>query len=118
MASVRRKYQHLIVDHSADPVTSPPASEATAKVPDAVEAPQAAEPIETKPTPAEAAAKSALKQRLEESQRATELVKQQTSHPQYAAEPETPQMDERDQFEAAIANLPERAKAWYRADPS
>src|SRR5262245_39400845 len=34
-------------------------------------------------------------------------------------EPETPQMDDpREQFEAVIQHLPERAKSWYRKDPS
>jgi hypothetical protein len=114
MVSARRKYPG-VADHSADPVQSPPASEATAKVPDAVE-PQSAEPIEAKPTPAEEAAKSAIKQRLEEAQRAQHLVQEQAA--QYAAEPEAPQMDERDQFEAAIQHLPPRIQAWYRNDPS
>jgi hypothetical protein len=114
MVSARRKYPG-VADHSAHPVQSPPASEATAKVPDAVE-PQSAEPIEAKPTPAEEAAKSAIKQRLEEAQRAQHLVQEQAA--QYAAEPEAPQMDERDQFEAAIQHLPPRIQAWYRNDPS
>jgi hypothetical protein len=114
MVSARRKYPG-VADHTTEPVTTAPVSE-VAKAPDAVETPQPVEELEPKPSPAEAAASSAIKQRLEESQRAQQLVREQAA--QYAAEPEAPQMDERDQFEAAIAGVPERAKAWYRADPS
>jgi hypothetical protein len=119
MVSARRKYPG-VADHTTEPVTTAPVSE-VAKAPDAVETPQPVEELEPKPSPAEAAASSAIKQRLEESQRAAELVKQQAQQPppqQFAAEPETPQMDERDQFEAAIQHLPPRIQTWYRNDPS
>jgi hypothetical protein len=119
MVSARRKYPG-VADHTTEPVTTAPVSE-VAKAPDAVETPQPVEELEPKPSPAEAAASSAIKQRLEEAQRAAELVKQQAQQPppqQFAAEPETPQMDERDQFEAAIQHLPPRIQTWYRNDPS
>jgi hypothetical protein len=115
MVSARRKYPG-VADHTTEPVTTAPVSE-VAKAPDAVEAPQPVEELEPKPSPAEAAASSAIQQRLEETKRAQHLVREQAA--QYAAEPETPpQMDERDQFEAAIQHLPPRIQTWYRNDPS
>jgi len=114
MVSARRKYPG-VADHTTEPVTTAPVSE-VAKAPDAVETPQPAKPLEPKPSPAEAAASSAIKQRLEEAQRAQHLVQERAA--QYAAEPEAPQMDERDQFEAAIQHLPPRVQTWYRNDPS
>jgi hypothetical protein len=117
MVSARKAYQNnLVADHTPEPVTTAPVSE-VAKAPDAVETPQPAEELEPKPSPAEAAASSAIKQRLLEAERATELVKERLSHPQYAEEPQVPQMDPREQFEAAIQNLPPRVQGWYRKDP-
>jgi hypothetical protein len=117
MVSARKAYQNnLVAGHTPEPVTTAPVSE-VAKAPDAVETPQPAEPLEPKPSPAEAAASSAIKQRLEEVQRAQQLVREQAA--QYAAEPETPQMEDGPvaAFEQSVAALPERQQAWFKDCP-
>jgi hypothetical protein len=116
MSSMRKKYQGLVVDNSREPVSTPPTTEA-AKLPEPVaDAPQSPEEVKAE-SPVEEAARSAIQDRVAEAARAAELAKQQPPQPQFATEPEAPQMDPREQFEAVIAGLPERAKAWYRADP-
>jgi hypothetical protein len=124
MASLRRKYQHLQVDNSKEPVSTAPVTE-QAKPPEPVsDAPKPAEDIaKVESNPVEAAAKSELLKRVKETERAAEYAQQRAQQqppPQQFAEPETPQMedDPRERFEQAIAHLPERAKSWYRADPS
>jgi hypothetical protein len=117
MASLRKKYQGLVVDNSKEPVTTAPTTD-LAKLPEPVaDAPQMPEEMKAE-SPVEEAAKSAIKQRLEESQRAAEIAKQQPpQQPPQQRLAETPQQQEPvDPLEQAIAGLPERAKAWYRAD--
>src|SRR5262245_32030184 len=124
MASLRKKYQGLVVDNSREPVATAPTEE-LAKPPEPVaDAPQPAEVIaKTESNPVEDAAKSELLKRVREAERAAELAAQQRQTQQQPPqerfeEPETPQMeDPRDQFEAVIQQLPARAQAWYRQDP-
>src|SRR5262245_17349109 len=116
MASLRKKYQSLVVDNSREPVTTAPTEE-LAKPPEPVaDAPQPAEELaKVESNPVEDAAKSELLKRVREAERAAEFA-QQRAQPQQEqfAEPETPQMeDPRDQFEAVIQQLPARAQAWY-----
>jgi hypothetical protein len=112
MASLRKQYQNLVVDNSDKPVTAAPVQ--AAKLPEPVtDAPKPAEQPEPESNPVEEAAQSAIKQRILETERAAELVKQRP-----AAEPEVPQMeDPRAQFEGAIAHLPARVQGWYRGNP-
>jgi hypothetical protein len=124
MASLRKKYQHLQVDNSKEPVSTAPVTE-QAKPPEPIsDAPKPAEEIaKVESNPVEAAAKSELLKRVKETERAAEYAQQRAQQqppPQQFAEPETPAMedDPRTQFEAAIQHLPERAKSWYRKDPS
>src|SRR5262249_37056231 len=125
MASLRKKYQGLVVDNSKEPVTTAPVTE-LAKPPEPVaDAPQPAEVIaNTESNPVEDAAKSELLKRVREAERAAEFAQQrqaqQQSPQQKVAEPdpETPQMeDPREQFEQSLAHLPERVRSWYRVDP-
>src|SRR5262245_38522036 len=124
MASLRKKYQGLVVDNSREPVATAPTEE-LAKPPEPVaDAPQPAEVMaKTESNPVEDAAKSELLKRVREAERAAEFAaqrqtQQQPPQEQFAEpEPETPQMDPREQFEAVIQHLPERAKGWYRQDP-
>src|SRR5262245_19853326 len=121
MASLRKKYQSLVVDNSREPVTTAPTEE-LAKPPE----PIAAAPVPPEDLkdedPVEDAARHAIKQRAAEVERASEFEKERTQQQapqQQFAEPETPKMDDpREQYEAVIQHLPERAKGWYRADPS
>src|SRR5262245_52949419 len=123
MASLRRKYQGLVVDNSREPVATAPTEE-LAKPPEPVaDAPQPAEVIaKTESNPVEDATKSELLKRVREAERAAEFAAQrqaqQQPQEQFAEpEPETPQMDPREQFEAVIQHLPDRAKAGYREGP-
>jgi len=120
MASLRKKYEGLVVDRSQEPVTTAPTTE-LAKPPEPIaDTPQVPEPVKTE-SPVDTAAADALKARLAEAERAAEFAQQraQQQTPQQQPEPETPRMDDpREQFEALIQHLPNRAKAWYRADPS
>src|SRR5262245_24485149 len=121
MASLRKKYQGLVVDNSREPVATAPTEE-LAKPPEPIaDAPQPVEELKNE-DPVEDAARHAIKQRLAEAERAAEFAQQRATQqppPQQFAEPqpETPQMDPREQFEATIQHLPDRAKAWYRQDP-
>src|SRR5262245_61988508 len=127
MASLRKKYQGLVVDNSREPVATAPTEE-LAKPPEPVaDAPQPAEVIaKTESNPVEDAAKSELLKRVREAERAAEFAaqqrqaQQQPPQQQFAEpEPETPQMeDPLEQFEAVIQHLPDRAKAWFRKDPA
>src|SRR5215510_2629401 len=113
MASLRKKYQGLVVDNSREPVATAPTEE-LAKPPEPVaDAPQPAEVIaETESNPVEDAAKSELLKRVREAERAAEFAQQrqaqqQPPQEQFAEpEPETPQTDPREQFEAVIQQLP------------
>src|SRR5262249_19034979 len=127
MASLRKKYQGLVVDNSREPVATAPTEE-LANAPDRVaDARQPAEVIaKTESNPVEDAAKSELLKRVREAERAAEFAaqqrqaQQQPPQQQFAEpEPETPQMeDPLEQFEAVIQHLPDRAKAWSRKDPA
>src|SRR5262249_62118259 len=107
MASLRKKYQGLVVDNSKEPVSTAPVTE-QAKPPEPVaDAPQPAEVIaKIESNPVEDAAKSELLKRVREAERAAEFAQQraQPQPPQQFAEPEpqVPQMDPAEQFEAAI----------------
>src|SRR5262245_40865036 len=124
MASLRKKYR-LEESHTDKPVATAPTEE-LAKPPEPVaDAPQPAEVIaETESNPVEDAAKSELLKRVREAERAAEFAQQrqaqqQSPQQQFAEpEPETPQMqDPREQFEAAIQQLPPRVQGWYRSHP-
>jgi hypothetical protein len=125
LVSSRRKYQHLQhhlqVDSSHEPVSTAPATE-QAKPPEPVaDAPQIPEPVKTE-SPVDKAANNAIKQRLEEAERAAEHARgraQQQPPQQQFAEPETPAMedDPREQFERSVAALPERQQAWFKDCP-
>src|SRR5262245_52487566 len=105
MVSMRKKFQGT-VDHSDEPVTTAPVE--AAKPPPATDAPKPVEEIKTEPSPVEEAAQNAIKQRVAEAERAQELAKTAgPPHQKFADEPEpqVPQMDPREQFEAAIQHL-------------
>jgi len=91
MASLRKKYQPQFENRSDDdgpPVQSPPVT--GAKMPEAVE-PKPVEPM-VESSPAEEAAKTALKSRLAEMERAAQLSEQrQQQQPQHASEPQQQQ---------------------------
>src|SRR5262245_62010026 len=96
MASLRKKYQGLVVDNSREPVTTAPVTE-LAKPPEPVaDAPVPLEEAKTE-DPVEDAARHAIKQRLAEAERAAEFAQQraQPQPPQERfAEAETPQMQD------------------------
>ena len=81
MASLRKKYSSHIESNTDAPVTSPLAAE-----PSPAAEPRPIEPVETK-SPADAAASSAIQQRLDEMNRAEQLARQQPQQTQRAAEP-------------------------------
>jgi hypothetical protein len=118
MSSFRKKYQHAEAAprEEAVPVTTVPEG-AAAKLPEPVTEPPPPEMPETKESPADVAAKTALKQRLREMEQAETLQQQQAvqHHQRMAAEPQ--QSQEPPTLEQQIAHLPERAKGWYRRDP-
>src|SRR5262249_22009171 len=107
MASLRKKYQGLVVDNSREPVTTAPTEELAEPPEPVADAPVPLEEPKTE-DPVGDAANHAIKQRLAEAERAAEFVKERAQQPppqqQFAEpEPETPQMeDPREQFEAAI----------------
>lgn len=113
MSSLRKRYQGRLESRSDDgpPVASAPT--VAAKMPPA--AVVAAEPlkIEQPELPAEQAAKNAIQQRLEESQRAEALQRQPAEHPNFATEP---QDDPAEQM-IARSNLPPRMQHWLRQHP-
>jgi hypothetical protein len=120
MASLRKKYQSV-----ETPTTHNDAPVASTLVVQAAEPPPAADdkPLE-KPaessSPADEAAKNALKARLQEMERAETLVHQQQPQQgehRLAAEPPQQQQSPADQLEQAISAMPERVKRWYRAHP-
>jgi hypothetical protein len=116
MASLRKRYADRIEAsprRDETPVTTAPTG--AAKPPEPVAEPKLPEPmVET--NPAEEAGKAALRQRLQEMERADQLSRQAARPPsQYATEPQ--QSQEPPTLEQQIAHLPERAKGWYRRDP-
>jgi hypothetical protein len=117
MASLRRKYQDRIEvspRQEAPPVTSPPTTAASP--------PPIADDIKPPPepeteSPADLAAKSALRQRLQEMERAETLTRQAQQEPPRAAEPQEPQEPQQPTLEQQIAHLPPRVQGWYRNHP-
>jgi hypothetical protein len=119
MASLRKKYQSVetpAADNDA-PIASTPVQ--AAEPPPAVETKPPEKPVESS-SPADEAAKSALKARLQEMERAETLVRHQQpqqGEQRLAAEPPQQQQSPPDQLEQAIAAMPERVQRWYRAHP-
>src|SRR5436190_2373851 len=121
MASLRRKYQTAEIPSDNNNNTAPTVASApvTAAVPPpAAETKPPEKPVESNPV--DEAAKSALKARLQEMERAETLAHQQQPQQgehRLAAEPPQQQQSPADQLEQAIAAMPERVKRWYRAHP-
>jgi hypothetical protein len=133
MASFRKRYQDMAqspADRSAPAVASTPV--AAAEPPPVAEAPKPTEDLTTeKPSPAEQAAQNALKQRIAEMDNAEVLQREAVNHQQrfaaevqqgrhgVATELQQPQpQQQQPTMEEVVANLPERAKRWYKARPS
>src|SRR5262249_24920784 len=103
------------------PVKDAPATAATpqataAELPPAAETPKPAEPLEVA-SPVEEAAKSALRQRLQEVERADQLSRQQLEEHRRVTQDAQRRQQPVDLIEQAIANLPERMKRWYQTYP-
>jgi hypothetical protein len=109
MASLRRKYQDRIeVDprQDAPPVSAPPRA---AELPEpAADAGKLPELPETTESPADVAAKNALRERLREMENAETLTRQAQQPPQHAEEP--PQEPQQPQMPAHI-------EKWLAANP-
>jgi hypothetical protein len=120
MASLRKKYAPQVETPSADndaPIASTPVQGAEPP-PQAVETKPPQPPTTEKQSPADEAAKDALRQRLAEMERAEMLVHQQQPQqaPQHlAAEPQL-QPPTTEQI-IANARVPDRAKNWLRQHP-
>src|SRR5215510_7349734 len=96
MASVRRKYQSQLAAKDEPPVTTTP-QETAAKLPEPAVDAKPPEPIETaSASPAEEAGKAALRQRLQEMERAEQInreaVDQQRQQPQQQPQQQPPAM--------------------------
>jgi hypothetical protein len=118
MASLHRKYQDRIEvgpRQEAPPVASPPAVTAAELPEPAADAGKPPPTVETE-SPAEKAGKDALRQRLQEMERAETLTRQAQQPPQHA-EPQEPQQQEPPSLEDYIAHLPPRVQGWYRKHP-
>jgi hypothetical protein len=114
MASLRKRYADRIEASprwDEPPVTTAPTE--AAKLPEPVTEPKPPEPI-VETSPAEEAGKAALRQRLEEMNRADQLQRQAAQQPPHAAAPPEQQPPT---FEETIAHLPERVQRWYRGNP-
>jgi hypothetical protein len=119
MASLRKKYQSVETPTAGNdaPIASTPVQ--AAEPPPAVETTAPEKPVESS-SPADEAAKNALKARLQEMERAETLAHQQQPQQgehRLAAEPPQQQQSPADTLEQAIAAMPERVKRWYRAHP-
>jgi hypothetical protein len=117
MASLRKRYADRIEAsprRDEPPVTTAPTD--AAKLPEPVTEPPPPEMPEKTESPADVAAKTALKQRLREMEQAETLQQQHTvqHHQRMAAEP---QQQQSPTVEEMIAHLPERAQRWYRGNP-
>jgi hypothetical protein len=90
--------------------------ETAAKLPDPVAEPKPVEPM-VESSPAEEAARTALRQRLQEMERAETITRQAAQRPQpqpeFASEPPPPSVEEI----IAGASIPDRAKNWLRQHP-
>jgi len=115
MASLRKKYQERIeVSPAKDgpPVSVPPTG--AAKLPEpAADVKPPPEMPETKESPADVAAKHALRERLREMETAETLNRQAQQQPPQAAEPR--QQQPQDPLEAFLASVPEATANWLRA---
>jgi hypothetical protein len=117
MASLRKRYVDRIEAsprQDAPPVTSSPTT--AAKLPEpAADAGKPPEQPATTESPADVAAKNALRDRLREMENAESLTRQtQQQPPPQAAEPQQP---EQPSLEDQIAHLPPRVQGWYRNHP-
>jgi hypothetical protein len=115
MSSIRKRYNDASPHQDDPPVTTPPTD--AAKLPEpAVDVKPPPEMPETKESPADVAAKNALRERLREMENAETLTRQAQQPSQYAAEPRQ-QPQEPPTLEQQIAHLPERVQRWYKAEP-
>ena len=113
MASFRRKYQ--VESKDGPPVTTVPV--AGAEPPPPVVDAKSPEPPAAEPSPADEAAKTALRQRLAEMERAENLQREIAQQsPQFATEPQEQQMPTAEQI-IESSGLPENAKDWLRRYP-
>src|SRR6266487_4681500 len=117
MASFRRKYQFEHPAKDGPPVTTVP-NETAAQPPPVVDA-KPPEPPVAEPSPADEAAKTALRQRLQEMENAEALQREAAvarQHPQLAIEPQEQQMPTAEEIIEG-SGLPENAKDWLRRYP-
>ena len=110
MASVRRKYQSQLAAKDEPPVTTMP-QETAAKLPEPAVDAKPPEPITTE-SPADVAARSALRDRLREMEQAETIVREATT-----AQQQEPQQPQQLTLEQQIAHLPERIQQWCKTDP-
>ncbi len=117
MASLRKRYQTSVESKDGPRVTTMP-NETAAELPPAVaDAPKPPEPPAAEPSPADEAAKTALRQRLAEMERAENLQREIAQQsPQFATEPQEQQMPTAEQI-IESSGLPENAKDWLRRYP-
>src|SRR5262249_8599392 len=108
MASVRRKYQSQLTAKDEPVVAATP--QVAAEPPPAVDA-KPPEPI-TKESPADVAAKNALRDRLREMEQAETIVREAAT-----AQQQEPQQPQQLTLEQQIAHLPERIQQWCKTDP-
>jgi hypothetical protein len=121
MASLRRRTQDRLEvgpRQEAPPVSTPPQVTAAELPEPAADAGKPPPEPETE-SPAERAGKDALRQRLQEMERAETLTRQAQQPPQQAAEPrqEPQEPQEPPSLEDYIAHLPPRVQSWYRKHP-
>jgi hypothetical protein len=113
MASLRKKYQQTPEGPRRDepPVTSPPEGTAAKLPPLAADAGKPPEMPATSESPADIAAKTTLRQRLEEMNRAEELSRDvmQQQHPPQAAEPQPQQQQ--------MPAMPAHVEKWLAEHP-
>jgi hypothetical protein len=109
MASLRRKYQTQLAAKDESPVASTPVQ--AAEPPPAAAAAKPVEPITTE-SPADVAARSAIKQRLQEMENAEGIAREAVHQQRLAEAP--PQQDPLEQF---LASVPEAAANWLRDHP-
>src|SRR6266516_1556532 len=117
MASFRRKYQFEHPAKDGPPGTTVP-NETAAQPPPVVDA-KPPEPPVAEPSPADEAAKTALRQRLQEMENAEALQREAAvarQHPQLAIEPQEQQMPTAEEIIEG-SGLPENAKDWLRRYP-
>jgi hypothetical protein len=114
MASLRRKYQG-VESRDAPPVTTVP-NETAAQLPPVAADTKPPEQPKTE-SPADEAARTALKQRLREMENAEVLQREAIQQAHLASEPpQEQQMPTAEQI-VASSGLPENAKDWLRAHP-